>query len=129
MTTLIAWLKHPDNRNIEPRDLNTYLDEHPEVTKTVNKPDADGVTPLAFVAGRGDGDMASNLITRYGATATAAALQAYNAFVEENPEENNVGAQTWMRNLLKPVSRAGRRRKTTKRRRAATRRRSRAFQS
>jgi len=131
MSTLVAWLQDPKNKWIEPRDLHAYLDGHPEAVQTVNTPDASGTTPLAFVAGQGQGDMAQKLIAR-GATPTAKALQAYNRFVKENPDENDVETQTWMRAVLKPVTTAGRRRRTMKkkgRRVATSRRHRRAFQS
>jgi hypothetical protein len=119
-TTLIEWLKQPKNRNIEPRDLDAYLSAHPELKSTVDTPDAAGVTPLVFVAGQGEGDKANILISRYGAKKSAAALAAYNAFVTENPDENDEETQAWMRKMI-----GGRRRKqkTVRRRRRTTRQR------
>lgn len=120
MATLIEWLKHPKNRNIEPRDLDGYLTTHPELKATVDTPDAAGITPLVFVAGKGEGDKANILLSRYGAKKSPAALAAYNSFVAANPEENDAETQAWMRKMI-----GGRRRKqrTLHRRRRTTRKR------
>jgi hypothetical protein len=107
MSTLIEWLKLRENKYIEPRDLDGYLAAHPELKSTVDTPDAAGITPLMFVAGQGEGDKANILISRYGAKKSKAALDAYNAFVLENPDENDAETQAWMRKMI-----GGRRKKT-----------------
>lgn len=125
MSTLIEWLKDPKNRNIEPRDLDGYLSAHPELKSTVDTPDATGTTPLMFVAGRGQGDMANILISRHGAKKSKAALDAYNSFVAANPDENDAETQVWFRKMVagrrprrKTARRAGYRRRTARTRRA-----------
>lgn len=123
MATLISWLQDPANRWIEPRDLDAYIRGNPAIAKTVNTPGVGGVTPLVFVAGKGEGDMANILISRYGAKKSKTALDAYNAFVKENPDENDAETQTWMRKMI------GARRKMTRRLRRRTTRRRRAFTS
>lgn len=100
MSTLIEWLKLPKNRWIEPRDLDAYLSAHPELKATVDTPDVTGVTPLMFVAGQGQGDMANILISRHGAKKSKAALDAYNSYVTANPDENDAETQAWMRKMI-----------------------------
>lgn len=107
MPSLIDWLKDPAHRWIEPRDVHGYLETHPDSIQTVNTPDTKGITPIEFLAGRGDGDMI-RILLEYGAKRTPAAVDAFKRFIKENPEELDDDTKVWLLNLLRPRS-AGRR--------------------